>query len=400
MKSVSPSVRRAQQVRRRARRLTLWLSLLALVASVPFITHGKLQADADEAQAQAVRQARAGRKRVEFVPGRALVRFRTEKAALTAEARVATLTLADGAEVATQVERFEGSDIVSGLRVAHVAPENTLAAIAALNARGDVRYAEPDYVRHIERTPNESEFTNMWGLKNVGQFIQVNYPSPGLCDTPPCTFSGGTPGADISAPQAWDITTGSRNIAVGIIDTGVDINHPDLAANIWTNPGEIPNNGIDDDGDGFVDDTHGWDFTVEPNGQPCGPGFGESARAGCGNNSVFDGSGNYPNDDTDAHATHVSGTIGAVGNNGTGSVGINWQTTIIPMKFIDASGSGDSINAIRAGAYAKALRDKFIATGGAQGANVRVLNNSYGGGGFAQSEQDAIRALNDSGILF
>src|SRR5205085_11117764 len=136
------------------------------------------------------------------------------------------------------------------------------------------------------------------------------------------------------------------------------------------------------------------------NGQPCGTGPGGSARPGCGNSTVFDGPGTYPNDDTDAHGTHVSGTIGAVGNNGTGSVGINWQTTLIPMKCIDSSGSGDSINASRAGAYAKALRDKFVATNGAQGANVRVLNNSYGGGGFSQAEQDAIRAAGDSGILF
>src|SRR5205085_5065336 len=179
-----------------------------------------------------------------------------------------------------------------------------------------------------------------------------------------------------------------------------DINHPDLAANIWMNPGEVAGNGVDDDGDGFVDDVHGWDFTAEANGQPCGTGPGEPARAGCGNSTVFDGPGTYPNDETDANGTHVSGTIGAVGNNGTGSVGINWQTTIIPLKFIDSSGSGDSINAIRAGAYAKALRDKFVATNGAQGANVRVLNNSYGGGGFSQAEQDAIRAVGDSGILF
>src|SRR5205085_3755495 len=337
MKSVSPSVRRA-------RRLALWSSLALLVASLAFITHGQSQADTETARETAVKQASNAHKRTEFVPGRALVRFRNETAAKAAEARITSVRVAGGEDVPAQVERFEGSDAVPGLRIVQVAPDQTLQSIAALNTRPDVLYAEPDYVRHIERTPNESQYTNMWGLKNHGQTITVSFRSPGLCDTPPCTFQAGTAGADISAQQAWDITTGSRNIAVGVIDTGVDINHPDLAANIWTNPGEVAGNGVDDDGDGFVDDVHGWDFTAEANGQPCGTGPGESARAGCGNSAVFDGPGTYPNDETDAHGTHVSGTIGAVGNNGTGSVGTNWQTTTIPLKLIDSSRSRDSLN--------------------------------------------------------
>ncbi len=380
MKSVSPSV---QHLRRNARRLTLWFGLLLLAGSVPFITHGQRQADDEQAAMVAVRTAQAGHKRAEFVPGSVLVRFRTDAAAKTAERNVAALQLADGAQVETQVERFAGSDLVKGLRLAHVAPDETLQAVAALNSRPDVLYAEPDYLRHIERLPDEAEFTNLWSLKNVGQFIRVNYRSPGLCDTPPCNFAAGTAGADIKAEQAWDITTGNRNIVVGVIDEGVDISHPDLAANIWTNPGEIPGNGIDDDGNGFVDDVHGWDFANN-------------------DNTVFDGDVNpalYPDDKTDAHGTHVSGTIGAVGNNGVGSVGISWQVSLLPLKFLNPSG-GSSSNSIRAVAYAKALRDKYVATGGAQGANVRVLNNSYGGGGFAQSEQDAIAALAGSQILF
>jgi len=398
MKSVSPSVRRVRQTRR----LALGLSLALLGASLSFITHGQLQADTEEARAAAVKQASAAHKRTEFVPGRALVRFRTDAAAKAAEARIASVRVSGGEDVPAQVAQFEGSEIVPGLRVVHVAPEQTLQTIAALNARPDVLYAEPDYVRYIERTPNEAEFANMWSLRNTGQPITVDFVThsfnPG-CSSPPCTFVPGNAGADISATQAWDITTGSRNIVVGIVDTGVDINHPDLAANVWTNPGEVAGDGVDNDGDGFVDDVHGWDFTADANGTPCGTDAGADASPGCGNNSVFDGQG-YPTDDTDAHGTHVSGTIGAVGNNGVGTVGINWQVTILPLKFIDASGSGDSINAIRAEAYAKALRDKYVATNGAQGANVRVLNNSYGGGGFSQAEQDSIRAVGDSGILF
>jgi subtilisin family serine protease len=397
MKSVSPSVRRA----RTARRLALWLSLSLLVASLSFITHGQLQTDAEAAKELAIKQANAGHKHTEFVPGRVLVRFRTDTAAKAAESRVASLRLADGEVAATQVARFEGSNMIPGLRVVNVAPEQTLQTVAALNARSDVLYAEPDYVRRIEKLPNDTELARMWALKNTGQTITTQSWNTDICGGPaPCTVIGGNAGADINAAQAWDITTGSRNIVVGIVDTGIDINHPDLAANIWTNPGETAGDGVDNDGDGFVDDVHGWDFTAETNGTPCGPGAGESARPGCGNNVVFDGPGTYPTSEVDAHGTHVAGTIGAVGNNGTGTVGINWQVSILPLKFIDSSGSGDSINAIRAEAYAKALRDKYVATNGAQGANVRVLNNSYGGGGFSQAELDSIRALNGSGILF
>src|SRR5207253_1856128 len=123
--------------------------------------------------------------------------------------------------------------------------------------------------------------------------------------------SNGAAGADIKAEQAWDTTTGSRNIVVAVIDEGIDINHQDLQANIWTNPGEIPGNGIDDDGNGYVDDIHGYDFVHN-------------------DATVYDGA---PGDNTtDAHGTHVAGTIGATGNNGTGVVGVNWQTSLMSLK--------------------------------------------------------------------
>ncbi|HEX8071798.1 MAG TPA: S8 family serine peptidase, partial [Pyrinomonadaceae bacterium] len=385
MKSVSPSSpRRRPSGRGRTRRATPWLGLallLAVAAACPFVTHGSLQTGADETAPRGV--ARAGEKPKEFVPGRVLVRFRSDTAAKAAESSVSALAKPGGETFGVRVERFEGSELVKGLRLAAVEPADTLAAVAAFKDRADVLYAEPDYVRHIARTPNESSYTNLWSLKNTAQPITVSFGGVyDLCNgSYPCTLSAGTSGADIKAEQAWDITTGSRDIVVGVIDEGMDISQPDLAANIWTNPGEVAGNGFDDDGNGFIDDVHGWDFAGN-------------------NNSVFDGSGNYPNDETDAHGTHVAGTIGAQGNNNIGSVGINWQVSILPLKFIGASGSGSSSNAIRAAAYAKALRDKYVATGGAQGANVRVLNNSYGGGGFLQSEQDSIAALANSGILF
>jgi subtilisin family serine protease len=171
--------------------------------------------------------------------------------------------------------------------------------------------------------------------------------------------TGGTNDADLDAPEAWDIQTGSESTLIAVIDTGVDYNHPDLAANIWTNPGEIAGNGLDDDQNGFIDDIHGWDFV---------------------NNDAD------PMDDN-LHGTHVAGTIGAIGDNGVGVAGVNWRTKIMALKFLGGDGSGtlaDAIGAILYGAKMKA----------------RVMNNSWGGGGFSQALLDAITVANDSAALF
>jgi subtilisin family serine protease len=362
-----------------ARRLTIILSLVfAAAVTAPFVTEGAREQRSEESAPFRLR--RAGAKPVaadaaEFVPGSVLVRFRTETAARKAEGTPATgrgVVLDDGAngQIGATVTRFEGSDLVRGLRLVQVDPDQTLAAVEAFKSRPDVLYAEPDYVRRATtNTPNDPLFNQMYGLLKI------------------------------SAPGAWDTTQGGgSSVVVGVVDEGVDINHPDLQANIWTNPGETPGNGVDDDGDGKIDDVHGWDFST------CtGSTFTITTPPdNCGNNTVYDGPGiedsatKFP---TDGHGTHVAGTIGAVGNNSTGVVGVNWNVKILPLKFLGTSG-GSSSNAIRAEAYAKALRDKYVATGGMQGANVRVLNNSYGGGGSSQAELDSIKAVGDSGILF
>lgn len=265
-------------------------------------------------------------------------------------------------------------EIVEGLRVAQVDPADTARAIDALRARPDVLYAEPNFIRRATVAPNDPRYPEMWGLNNTGQRS---------------SFGGhpGTPGNDIRAEQAWNIITGNRSVVVGVIDTGIDVNHEDLRDNIWTNPAETPGNGIDDDGNGFVDDINGWDFAHN-------------------DASVFDYTEpTYPpaetyTGDLDDHGTHVAGTIGASGNNALGVTGVNWQVSLMSLKFLTEDGTGSSSRLLNAFAYAKAMRQLWESSNGTKGANIRVLNNSYGGDGFSQAELDAIRALGDAGILF
>jgi Subtilase family/Fervidolysin N-terminal prodomain len=228
-----------------------------------------------------------------------------------------------------------------------VAPQRTAQAIRTLERDGRVAYAEPNFVLHAD-VPNDPFVNQLWGLDNFGQTVN---------------WSTGTPDADIDAREAWSVSTGSPNVVVAVIDTGVDLAHPDLAANIWVNPGEdcagCRTNGLDDDGNGYVDDWRGWDFV---NGD------------------------NNPTDDQ-GHGTHVSGTIAAVGNNGVGVVGVTWSTRIMPLKFLGADGSGTTADAISAILYANAK-------------GVPILNNSWGGGEFSQALLDAIDETDANGGLF
>ncbi len=221
------------------------------------------------------------------------------------------------------------------------AGETAKGLVKKLSSDGSVKYAELDYKQSVAQTiPNDALFNQLWGLHNTGQ-------------------TGGTAGADIDAPEAWDHTTGSGDIVVAVIDTGVDYKHPDLVDNIWTNPDEIPGDGIDNDGNGYIDDVHGI--------------------------NAITGSGD-PMDDN-SHGTHCSGTIGAVGNNGIGVAGVCWNVKIMGLKFLDSDGSGYTSDAISCIEYAI---DK--------GAN--VMSNSWGGGGYSQALRDAIEAAKNAGILF
>jgi subtilisin family serine protease len=293
--------------------------------------------------------AQKQQRRPTFVPGEVLVRYRSESLAKSkgASMRIAAL---DGTLVRVNVEAFKGNELVAGLRLARVAPEDTLKTVAALRQQPDVLYAEPNYILKADRTANDPFF-----LSNQ-QY------APNL----------------IGAPQAWDTNTGSTGagrVVIGIIDQGINFTHADLAANIWINPAETPGNSVDDDGNGFVDDIRGFNF-VNNNG------------------TVFSGA------DTENHATHVAGIAGGVGNNGVGIAGVNWSVGLMSLKFLDADGFGSTAGAIAACQYAKTMRNLWESTAHAKGANVRVLNASFGGGEFSQAFIDAIGQLNTAGILF
>ena len=218
---------------------------------------------------------------------------------------------------------------------------NVMEIIDKLLKYDEIKYAEPDYtIRILQEIPDDPDFDKLWGLHNTGQ-------------------DGGTVDADIDAPEAWDITTGG-SVVVAVIDSGVNYNHEDLASNMWVNEGEIPDNGVDDDGNGYIDDYLGWDFCNEDND---------------------------PMDDND-HGTHCSGTIGATGNNGKGVVGVNWTVKIMPLKFLNQCGSGNMSGAIEAILYSKNM-------------GARISSNSWGGvGEYSQALYDAIQEFGNEGGLF
>jgi subtilisin family serine protease len=232
-------------------------------------------------------------------------------------------------------------------------------ALLILKDEPNIEIAEPNFiVRAVdgdpkEGIPNDLDFGKLWGLSNTGQ--------KGERDS---DYQVGTVGVDLHVLPVWKQGFyGSRDILVAVIDSGIDLSHPDLVQNIYTNPGESgdkANNGIDDDGNGFIDDVHGWNFVAK---------------------------NNNPTDDM-GHGSHCSGTIGGVGNNNIGIAGVNWKVSILPIKFLTATGSGNIADAVEAINYARKMK-------------ARVMNNSWGSPA-AGSEilKKAIQAASDSGILF
>lgn len=222
-------------------------------------------------------------------------------------------------------------------------------AIARLRESGLYEFVEPDYIRAAQAVPNDARYAEQWSLNNSGQ-------------------SGGTPDADIDAPEAWDTTTDASAVTVAVIDSGLRVTHEDIVDNLWANRGEIAGNGRDDDGNGYIDDVNGINAILNRS----------SVAAG------------NPADDN-GHGSHVAGIIGAVGNNGVGVAGVAWKVRIMALKFLGSDGRGSISDAAECIDYAIA-----------QGA--QVINASYGalstGESPSQTEVSAIQRARDAGIIF
>ena len=196
----------------------------------------------------------------------------------------AAMTLAHNRVQTVKAKQF---NVVNNLHLIQLHPEVSVEK-ALTGPQRSQRATQSRIISCMPMHRNDPFFSSLWGLQNTGQ-------------------NGGTPGADIQALDAWNITTGSSNVVVAVIDTGVHYNHQDLSANMWRNTADCNKNGVDDDGNGFIDDCYGI------------------------NNAIY-GDPSDPMDDGD-HGTQVAGIIGAVGNNGMGVVGVNWNVSIMPANF-------------------------------------------------------------------
>ncbi|HKA00611.1 MAG TPA: S8 family peptidase, partial [Candidatus Solibacter sp.] len=257
---------------------------------------------------------------------------------------VQVLTAAGNADEVRQLSQSRGSYAPTlGMYLVHSKVTNATALLNIMKNIPGVTLVEPDYIVKSNTTPNDPNFASQWDMYNTSM-----------------------PGADIGATLAWSLSTGSTANVVGVVDTGVDYNHPDLAANIWSAPAQFTV-------------ALSWGSITCPAGSH---GYNAVARS-CN-----------PADDH-SHGTHVSGTIGAIGNNGTGVAGVNWSTRIMGLKFLDSTGSGsvsDAIDAIEFGLQAKTIFGSA--------ANLRVLSNSWGGGGYLQSLYNEIAKANTADVLF
>ncbi len=207
-------------------------------------------------------------------------------------------------------------------------------------AKGFIQEAEPNFEYELFVNPNDPQYNQCWGLNNTGQ-------------------TGGTADADIDAPEAWNIRTDGSGKVVGVTDTGIDYDHPDLQSNMWINVGETPGNGVDDDGNGYIDDYHGYDF-INGDGDP------------------MDGHG---------HGTHVAGTIGAVGNSALGVSGVAWTAKLAALQIFDANGSTNLAAIIEAIEYSIMM-------------NIPITNNSWGGPSYSAIMHNTIQDAQINGQLF
>lgn len=289
----------------------------------------------------------------DFVPGELLVQF-----APGWESSAAPLHLSQGNEVVESIRTVAMKrESAPGLDRVRLSPQqDVFAAAEYYKQQPGVLFAEPNWIVTKAAISNDTSYSSgqLWGMYSNDS------------DTP-IGPSGTTNVYGSQAEKAWDTgATGASSVVVGIVDEGIDINHPDLAGNIWSNPYEVAGDGIDNDSNGYIDDIHGWDFVGN-------------------NNTVYDGS-------SDDHGTHVAGTIGALGGNGIGVAGVNWDVTMISTKFLGTTG-GSTSNAIKALDYLTDLKTRH-------GINIVASNNSWGGGGYSTALLGAILRGANAGILF
>ncbi|UXR65714.1 S8 family serine peptidase [Bdellovibrio bacteriovorus] len=262
----------------------------------------------------------------EAVPGEFIVKFKDDAVATSS---LNTLSQELGSYIK---DTIPGQNIVVIKRPVFEIQSNVVKSLAQ-NPNIDI--IEPNYIYRINKTPNDPMLGQLWGMINNGQ--------------PDSQKREGIAGVDIGAAQAWDITTGSKDVIVAVIDTGINYNHPDLKGNLWTNDAELNGQaGVDDDGNGIIDDIYGANFVTaaKPTGNPL---------------------------DDHGHGSHCSGTIGASGDDGKGIVGVAWNVRIMGVKFLSASGSGSLDGALKAIDYATSK-------------GARILSNSWGGGGSRGNE--------------
>lgn len=296
------------------------------------------------------------------VPGEIIVKFKANGEKSFSKS---SMTKTFGIKVARQIK--QSFDSLSVLKFDESNKASMDLILKELRSNPSVEYAEPNYIYNVDpirsgasfkkldaspfvdmtrAAPTDPRFKDLWGLRNTGS----NEPKG----------TAGVEGADVNALNAWELTTGSKTVKIAVIDTGVDYNHADLKENTWVNSVELNGKaGVDDDGNGYIDDIHGYDFAND-------------------DADPMDGHG---------HGTHCSGTIGALHNNSVGVAGVMSDVTIVPVKFLGDDGSGTLEGAIRAIDYATSL-------------NVDLMSNSWGGGGYSQALFDAIKRASDKGIIF
>lgn len=323
-------------------KITLPALTVLIVGAIGMVADGRAQGRSE--------QALAALATAQHIPNELIVQYRVGVSAQQKSNALGRVGAAFEENVVNGLWRKDGKGDVDLVKLP--AGLATAAAVRQLEADPSVEFAEPNWIYYHNATSNDAYYTNgsLWGMYGAS--------------TLPANQFGSGAGVAWAANKTG--STGSSTVYVGIIDEGYMYTHVDLAANAGVNPGEIAGNGIDDDGNGLVDDVYGWDFAGN-------------------DNSVFDGS-------TDDHGTHVAGTIGGVGGNGTGVAGVVWNVKLLSAKFLGRMG-GTTANAIKAVDYFTDLKTRHRL-------NLVATNNSWGGGGFSQALKDAIDRAGAENILF